>query len=66
MPVEGLQIRRAEPDDCSAIYEMFSCPKVFAGTLYERAAARNEIRYEFAGRLIDCEMELAPCRNAVW
>lgn len=33
MQVEGLQIRRAEPDDCSAIYEMFSSPKVFAGTL---------------------------------
>ena len=33
MPVEGLQIRRAEPDDCSAIHEIFSRPKVFAGTL---------------------------------
>lgn len=33
MQVEGLQIRRAEADDCSAIYEMFSSPKVFAGTL---------------------------------
>jgi putative acetyltransferase len=33
LQVEGLQIRRAEPDDCSAIYEMFSSPKVFPGTL---------------------------------
>lgn len=33
MAVEGLQIRRAEPDDYSAVHEMFSGPKVFAGTL---------------------------------
>lgn len=33
MPVEGLQIRRAEADDCSAIYEMFSSPLVYEGTL---------------------------------
>lgn len=33
MQVEGLYIRRAEPDDCSALHEIFSCPKVFAGTL---------------------------------
>jgi putative acetyltransferase len=33
LQVEGLQIRRAEPDDCSSIYEMFSSPKVSAGTL---------------------------------
>lgn len=33
LPVEGLHIRRAEPDDSSAIHEIFSCPKVFAGTL---------------------------------
>lgn len=31
--VEGLQIRRAEPDDSSAIYEMFSSPTVYTGTL---------------------------------
>lgn len=31
--VEGLKIRRAEPDDYSAIHEIFSCPKVFANTL---------------------------------
>jgi len=33
MQVEGLKIRRAEPDDCSAIYEIFSSPDVVAGTL---------------------------------
>ena len=33
MQVEGLYIRRAEPSDCSALHEIFSCPKVFAGTL---------------------------------
>ena len=33
MEVEDLQIRRAEPNDYTAIYEIFSCPKVFAGTL---------------------------------
>jgi putative acetyltransferase len=33
LAVEGLEIRRAEPDDCSAIYEMFRSPKVYEGTL---------------------------------
>ncbi len=33
MPVEGLQVRRAEPDDSSAVYEMFTSPKVFESTL---------------------------------
>jgi putative acetyltransferase len=33
LQVEGLLIRRAEPDDSSAISEIFSHPKVFAGTL---------------------------------
>jgi putative acetyltransferase len=33
MQVEGLQIRRAEPDDYKAIYEIYSCPKAFTGTL---------------------------------
>ena len=32
MPIEGLQIRRAEADDCSAIYEMFSARSVYSGT----------------------------------
>jgi putative acetyltransferase len=33
LSVEGLKIRRAEPDDSQAIKEIFSCPRVFAGTL---------------------------------
>ena len=33
MQVEDLTIRRAEPDDCSALYDIFNCPKVYAGTL---------------------------------
>lgn len=33
MQVEGLTIRRAEPDDCSALYEIFTYPQVYAGTL---------------------------------
>lgn len=33
MPIEGLEIRRAEPDDCGALYEMMSSPLVFSSTL---------------------------------
>jgi putative acetyltransferase len=33
MTVDGLRIRRAEPDDCSAIYEIYTCPKAYSGTL---------------------------------
>lgn len=33
MQVEGLTIRRAEADDCSALYEMFASPKLYANTL---------------------------------
>ncbi|HYO63702.1 MAG TPA: GNAT family N-acetyltransferase [Pyrinomonadaceae bacterium] len=33
MAVEGLHIRGAEPDDCSAVHEIYSCPKAFGGTL---------------------------------
>ena len=33
MPVENLSIRRAEPDDSAALYEMFKSPKVYEGTL---------------------------------
>jgi putative acetyltransferase len=32
LSIEGLKIRRAELDDCAALYELFSCPKVIAGT----------------------------------
>ncbi|MBV9926047.1 MAG: GNAT family N-acetyltransferase [Acidobacteria bacterium] len=33
MQVEGLTIRRAEPDDYTALYEMFYSPKLYANTL---------------------------------
>ena len=33
MSLEGLKIRRAEADDCTAIAEMFISPKVYSGTL---------------------------------
>jgi putative acetyltransferase len=33
MQVEGLTIRRAEADDCAALYEMFASPKLYANTL---------------------------------
>lgn len=33
MPVENLKIRRAEPEDYLALYEMFHSPDLFAGTL---------------------------------
>lgn len=33
MSLEGLKIRRAEADDCTAIAEMFVSPKVYSGTL---------------------------------
>ena len=33
MSVEGIKIRRAEADDCTAIAEIFSSPEVYSGTL---------------------------------
>ncbi|HBB97012.1 MAG TPA: GNAT family N-acetyltransferase [Blastocatellia bacterium] len=48
MQLEGLQIRRAEPDDFSAIHEMFSCPKVFAGTLQLPYPSREQWRQRLA------------------
>lgn len=33
LQIEGLHIRRVEPDDYSAIYDIYSCPKAYAGTL---------------------------------
>ena len=33
MQVEGLTIRRAEPDDCAALYEIFNSPKLYANTM---------------------------------
>jgi len=48
LQVEGLDIRRAEPDDCSAIHEIFRCPKVFAGTLQLPYPSREESRRRLA------------------
>jgi len=31
--IESLTIRRAEPDDCDAVYEMFTASSVYTGTL---------------------------------
>lgn len=33
LQVVSIHIRRAEPDDCPAIHEIFSCPKAVSGTL---------------------------------
>jgi L-phenylalanine/L-methionine N-acetyltransferase len=44
LPVEGLQIRRAELDDCSALYEMFKSPKVYEGTLQLPYPSREQWR----------------------
>ncbi len=46
--IEGLQIRRAEPDDCSAIYEMFTAPTVYAGTLQLPYPSREQWRKRIA------------------
>jgi L-phenylalanine/L-methionine N-acetyltransferase len=48
LEVEGLQIRRAEPDDCAALYEIFGRPKVFAGTLQLPYPSREEWRQRLA------------------
>ena len=48
MQVEGLHIRRAEPDDCSAIHEIYSCPKAFAGTLQLPYPSREDWRQRLA------------------
>jgi len=33
LSIESLTIRRAEPDDCDAVYEMFTATSVYSGTL---------------------------------
>ncbi|HEX5885161.1 MAG TPA: GNAT family N-acetyltransferase [Pyrinomonadaceae bacterium] len=48
MPIEGLQIRRAEPDDYSAVYEIFSNPKAYAGTLQLPYPSREQWRQRLA------------------
>jgi len=44
LSVEGLKIRLAEPDDCSAFYEIFSSPKVYLGTLQLPYPSREQWR----------------------
>ena len=48
MQVEGLTIRRAEPEDCSALYEMFASPKLYANTLQLPYPSREEWRRKLA------------------
>lgn len=48
MAVEGLQIRRAEPDDYAAVYEIFSTPKAYAGTLQLPYPSREQWRRRLA------------------
>ena len=48
MAVEGLQIRRAEPNDCDAIYEMFTSPQVYEGTLQLPYPSREYCRKRIA------------------
>jgi L-phenylalanine/L-methionine N-acetyltransferase len=48
LQVEGLIIRRAEPDDYLAIYEIYSCPKAFTGTLQLPYPSREQWRRRLA------------------
>jgi putative acetyltransferase len=48
MPPEGLQIRRAVPGDYAALYEIFSGPKAFAGTLQLPYPSLEEWRKKLA------------------
>lgn len=48
LSVEDLHIRRAEPDDWPALYEMFSSPNVFPGTLQLPYPSRETWRRRLA------------------
>jgi putative acetyltransferase len=48
LQVEDIQIRRAEPEDYAAVYEIFGCPKVFAGTLQLPYPSRERWRERLA------------------
>jgi putative acetyltransferase len=48
LQVEGLQIRRAEPDDYGSVCEMFNSPEVFAGTLQLPFPSREQWRQRLA------------------
>ena len=68
MTLEGLHIRRAEPEDYSAIYEMFSSPSVFPNTLRLPYPSREywrrrltdlpESRYNLVAVVNDCTVGL--------
>ncbi len=48
MQVEGLQIRRAEPDDYTDVWEMFVSEKVYPGTLQLPYPSREQWRQRIA------------------
>lgn len=48
MPVEGLQIRRAEPDDYRGVYEIYCGPRATAGTLQVPYPSLEEWRQRLA------------------
>jgi putative acetyltransferase len=48
MSTKDLQIRRAEPDDYEAVYEMFGGANVFAGTLQLPFPSREQWRQKLA------------------
>ena len=48
MHIEGLYIRRAEPDDCSAMYDIFSGAKAVSGTLQLPYPSREQWRQRLA------------------
>jgi L-phenylalanine/L-methionine N-acetyltransferase len=53
LPVENLQIRRAEPDDYRAVYEIYSCPKAMAGTLQLPYPSLEDWRQRLAAPVAD-------------
>jgi putative acetyltransferase len=48
MQLEGLTIRRAEPGDCAALYEMFTSPKLYANTMQLPYPSREAWRQRLA------------------
>lgn len=53
MPVEGLKIRRAEPDDYLDVYEMFHGPKLYTGTMQLPYPSREVWRKRLAAEETD-------------
>jgi putative acetyltransferase len=48
LPIEGLHIRRAEPEDYLAVWEIYSGPKAYAGTLQLPYPSREQWRQRLA------------------